>query len=104
MKPYTTFLAAALSLAGCATPVTPVVHGGSRADGIVVMRGDYGLYRSADINWDAAKDQAVATCRGWGYYSAKAFDTYQYRCANGASTPIGCASTEVFLRFQCIGS
>lgn len=89
------------TFAGCATPVVPTVAGGSRADGIVVLTGDYGLWKKGEIQWGEALTDARAACKGWGYQDAKAFDRYQSRCTS--DTPIGCANTRVMLRFQCTG-
>lgn len=95
-------IAASTTLAGCATPVVPTVSGGSRADGVVVLTGDYGLWKKGEIDWREALVDAKAACQGWGYRDAKAFDRYQWRCTS--DTPIGCANTQVTLRFQCTGS
>lgn len=100
---FRTFAAVLVSLisVGCATPVTPTTAGGSKSDGIVVLAGNYGLWKKGEIQWGEARSSALETCRGWGYTDAKAFNTYQTRCASSAQTPVGCASTEVVVRFQC---
>jgi hypothetical protein len=87
-----------LLLAGCATPVVPVVHGGSKSAGVVVLRGEYGAFKTPDIDWTAATRSAAATCRDWGYRDARAFDTTTRRCLDDM-----CVSKEVLVRFQCTG-
>jgi hypothetical protein len=99
-RTLTTILIAS-ALTGCATPVTPTVSGGSRADGVVVLTGDYGLWKKGEIDWQEALVDARATCNGWGYRDAKAFGRYQWQCTS--ETPVGCANTRVTLRFQCTG-
>jgi hypothetical protein len=88
----------ALLLAGCAAPVVPVVHGGSKSAGVVVLRGEYGAFKTPDIDWSAAHRSALGTCIGWGYTSAKPFDTTTRRCLDDF-----CAAKEVLVRFQCTG-
>lgn len=91
--------AAWLLLAGCSTSVVPTSVGGSKADGVVILGGNYGLWKSADIDWDEALANARQTCIGWGYSDARAFGAVHWRCT--AQTPVGCANTEVAMRFQC---
>jgi YecR-like lipoprotein len=95
-------IGAFLVLTGCSTPVVPTTIGGSRADGIVILAGNYGLWKKADIQWDEARSSARQTCIGWGYSDARPFDSYRERCS--ADTPVGCANTEIALRFQCTGA
>jgi hypothetical protein len=85
-------------LAGCAAPVAPVVHGGSKSAGVVVLRGEYGAFKTPDIDWSAADSAALAACRDWGYKGAKSFDTHTRRCLDDF-----CASKEVLVRYQCTG-
>lgn len=94
-------VASILTASGCATQVVPTVAGGSRADGMVVLTGSYGLWRRGEIDWSAALDNALETCKGWGYKGAKPLTRYQWRCT--AETPIGCANNDVAVRFQCTG-
>lgn len=99
MRLYALVLVVAVS--GCATPVIPTVAGGSRADGMVVLTGSYGLWRKGEIDWDEARENARETCKGWGYKDAKSLSRYQWRCTS--QTPIGCSNTEIAVRFQCVG-
>lgn len=95
---------AAIALTGCATAtVSPVVSGGSKADGVVELRGEYGMARSLAIDWNAANQRALDACRAWGFSSAKPFDTYDQRCADNEATPVGCLRSELRLRYQCGG-
>lgn len=91
--------AACLFVTGCSTSVVPTSVGGSKADGTVVVRGSYGLWKSGEIDWDEALANARQTCIGWGYADARAFGEVLWRCT--AQTPVGCANTEVVTSFQC---
>jgi len=92
-------LAACLLIASCATPVVPMPIGGSKADGVVILGANYGMWQSPDYKWDEALASARRTCIGWGYKDAQPFNQFQTRCTD--MTPAGCAHTEVVMRFQC---
>jgi hypothetical protein len=88
----------ALLLAGCAAPVVPVVHGGSKSAGVVVLRGEYGAFKTPDIDWSAAHRSALGTCIGWGYTQLS--PSTQRR---GAASMTSVRAKEVLVRFQCTG-
>ena len=95
-------LAAALTIAGCATPVNMVPMNGSRADGTVEMGFEYGLFQKPEVNQSQAQSQADATCNGWGYSGSRPFGAYQQKCTymDGGN----CMRFLVTVRYQCTGA
>lgn len=58
MKRQATILAAFVVLAGCATPVSLIPTGGSRADGTVKLSYEYGLFDKPVIDQSQAQVSA----------------------------------------------
>lgn len=91
---------ASLVLSSCATNITPVATGGSKADGTVTVSYAYGMFEKPVINWPAAERSAKARCNAWGYNSAEAFEGTQENCLayNGYGN---CVRNQVNLVYQC---
>lgn len=94
-------LTLALSLTGCATTVTPVATGGSRADGIVEMSYEYGAFVVPQVDTVAAMRTARRRCETWGYDDAEAF-TGLSKCVQGGSS--GCNLYRVTTEYQCLNT
>lgn len=102
-----TFLAVgcAFLIAGCAGPQKPTMDiyafNGSRADGVVdiAFQGDRAFTAA-----DAAKGRSVAVekCSARGYQGASEFGSRRTVCLSSGS--LGCAASEMTVKFQCLGN
>lgn len=100
MKTVLLMACVALSLASCATPVTPQAIGGSRSDGTVTLAYEYGLFQNPVVDWPTANASAKARCKAWGYRHAEAFGGSQNHCQafNGYGN---CIQMQVNVTYQC---
>lgn len=89
------------TLAGCATVKVPEPITGSKADGIVTLAYEVGLFEKPVIDWDMAKRTAQKRCVSWNYKNAEAFSGAQTKCTayNGNGD---CIHEEVHVTYQCI--
>lgn len=96
-----TMLLVALATVGCASVKVPQATGGSRADGVVEMSYQFGMFESPRVNWGEAQSSAAARCRAWGYTTAEAFGGALNQCqsTNGYGN---CIQTLVTMKYQCI--
>lgn len=103
MNKHKVLLVAGLAVAAtaCATVTQMTPISGSRADGTVRLGFTQGMFEKADIDMEAALQQAVARCRAWGYESAEPFGSAQSVCQ--ASNAYGCTQTLVTVEYQCLG-
>ena len=97
------FVAIIISVAGCASIKVPQATGGSRADGIVELSYEYGMFEKPQVQWDQALITARQRCGAWGYQDAEAFGGTTSQCQ--AYTGYGnCIRFFVTAKYQCIGS
>lgn len=89
-----------LALSACATNITPLATGGSRADGNVVVSYQYGMFQQPVIDWASADASAKARCKAWGYHKAERFEGQQSTCLerNGYGN---CLQQQVNVTYQC---
>ena len=88
-------------LNGCASIKTLQATGGSKADGVVELSYQYGMFEAPKVQWDQALVTAKGRCKAWGYPSAEAFGgtTSQCQTRNGYGN---CTSYFVTAKYQCI--
>lgn len=87
---------AGILLAGCAAPKTWVATGGSRADGVVTLAYDVGLFESAVVDEQQAISEATSRCAVWGYTGAVAFGGTLSTCLNS-----DCTASRISKDYQC---
>ncbi len=89
-----------LLLSACATNVTPLATGGSKADGTVVVSYSYGAFEQPVVDWEKAGGSAKARCAAWGYKKAVPFEGSEEKCLafNGYGD---CMRTQVNTTYQC---
>ncbi|MFB9942422.1 YecR family lipoprotein [Gluconobacter oxydans] len=89
-----------LLLAACVSNITPVATGGSKADGIVNMSYEYGMFAKPKVDLAATQEHATQRCIAWGYHKAEPFDGIENNCLehNGYGM---CTYTRVNIRYQC---
>jgi hypothetical protein len=95
-------IATTLSVAGCATTKEWVATGGSRADGVVKLSYQYGLFERPQLSAQQALELAKSRCTAWGYSGAEPFGGIARACNNYGS--YGCISWLVTANFQCLGN
>jgi len=95
------FIAAIATLNGCASVKTLQATGGSRADGVIALSYEYGMFEKPQINWNQAQTTAATRCEAWGYQSAEAFggSTSQCQARNGYGN---CLRYLVTVKYQCL--
>lgn len=102
MKVYSLiiFLIIFANITGCATIKTLQFTGGSRADGVVRLSYEYGLFDVPQVNWNQGLATARQVCRGWGYADARVFGGAVNTCRqfNGYGN---CIDTVVTVPYQC---
>jgi len=90
------------SIASCAAVETLQPTGGSRADGLVKLSYQYGIFEQPQVDWAQGLRSAQEVCAGWGYSGARRFagelSTCDYREAAG-----DCTQTLVTVTYQCTG-
>lgn len=88
-------------ISSCSTNITPVVTGGSKADGIVTLGYQYGYFEKPHVDMAAASSKAQQRCIAWGYSRAEAFDGVETQCfqKNGFGT---CLEGRVKIQYQCV--
>ena len=102
-KPLLSLLFILITLTGCASIKALQATGGSRADGVVELSYEYGMFEKPQVQWDQGLVTATERCKAWGYQSAKAFGgtTSQCQAYNGYGN---CVRYFVTAKYQCIGS
>ena len=90
-------------LTGCTSVKTLQATGGSRADGVVELSYEYGMFEKALVNWEQGLVTATERCKAWGYESAEAFGGTTEECIrfDGYGS---CVRWRVIAKYQCIGS
>lgn len=92
-----------ITLIGCTSVKTLQATGGSRADGVVELSFEYGMFEKPEVKWDQGQMTAMDRCKAWGYQSAEAFGGVTSKCQayNGYGN---CLNYFVTAKYQCIGS
>lgn len=93
-------LSMALIVTGCATTKTLQATGGSRADGIVELSYEYGIFENPQPQWNDALVTAQQRCQSWGYSNAQPFGGSKSLCQafNGYGN---CLRYFVTVPYQC---
>jgi hypothetical protein len=88
-----------LLVAGCATVSQMVPTGGSRADGIVKLSFEYGMFDKVQIDQTTALVAARKRCATWGYGDAEPFGGMTRQCQQSGS--MGCLRWFATVEYQC---
>ena len=88
-----------INLSGCAVQKELVPTGGSRADGIVKLSYEYGLFEAPQLNAQQGVNAAKQRCSSWGYKNAEAFGGSTKSCI--IPTNKGCNRWLVSIEYQC---
>ena len=91
-----------VAIAGCATVSQMTATGGSRADGIVKLSFEAGMFDRVEIDEATALDTARRRCGIWGYNDAEAFGGITRQCQQ--SSMYGCARWFVTKEYQCLST
>ena len=89
------------ALAACATVSQMTPTGGSKADGIVEMSYEYGMFDKVKLDPASAQVQAKQRCQVWGYEDADPFGGVVKQCE--AMSGYGCTRWFATMKFQCTG-
>ena len=91
------------TLNGCASIKTLQATGGSKADGVVELSYQYGMFEAPQVQWDQGLVTAQQRCKAWGYKNAEAFGgtTSQCQARNGYGN---CTRHFVTAKYQCISA
>ena len=90
-----------ITLLGCTTVKYLQCTNGSRADGLVQMSYEAGMFEKPQVQWGQAQDTASGRCQAWGYSAAQAFDTGTQRCLNVDGYG-NCNRWRVDYLYQCV--
>ena len=90
---------AVITVAGCATVSQMTATGGSRADGIVKLSFEAGMFDRIQIDPAAALATARKRCSVWGYNDAEPFGGHTRQCQQ--SSAYGCMQWFVTVEYQC---
>ncbi len=102
MKRTALLLGVVAVVAGCATVSQMTATGGSRADGIVKLSFEVGMFDRVEIDEATALDTARGRCRVWGYNDAEAFGGVTRQCNQPSG--YGCMQWFVTREYQCLSS
>lgn len=105
MKALIIVVIAELFLSGCAITPTPkdwAATGGSRADGVVRLSYDVGLYEVPKVSEFQAINLSTKRCKAWGYSGAEAFGGVRQQCTQ--SNQYRCLRWTVTKEYQCTGT
>ncbi|MES2903137.1 MAG: YecR family lipoprotein [Pseudomonadota bacterium] len=92
-----------IALAGCATVSQMTATGGSRADGVVRLSYELGVFDKARIDESSALRSAQARCKTWGYKDAEAFGGITRQC-QAPGGMYGCQRWLITKEYQCLGA
>ena len=103
MNIYKIFLIiSTLILSSCAFKY-PEPLTGSKADGIIKVSFEYGLFNDPDDwteEWDKAEREAQQRCIYWGYSNVYQFDLTYSECINRSI--YGCVKWQYYVDYQCV--
>lgn len=91
-----------LLVAGCATVSQMAATGGSRADGIVKLSYEVGMFDKVAIDEATALQTARRRCATWGYQDAEAFGGITRQC--NQTNAYGCMRWFVTKEYQCLST
>src|SRR5262245_36302059 len=91
-----------LLVAGCATVSQMTATGGSRADGIVKLSFEYGMFDKIQIDEVSALTTARKRCATWGYQDAEPFGGMTRQCQMYST--MGCSRWFATVEYQCISA
>lgn len=96
-------MALAISLlAGCGTTMKAMTAtGGSKADGIVKMSYEIGMFQRVQVDMEASKREAAKRCAVWGYSGAEPFGGQVRQCTQRGT--YDCNQWLVTMDYQCTG-
>lgn len=102
MRRVLTLSIVAIALCACASDKYLTATGGSRADGIIEMSYETGIFEQPVIHLAEAQASARERCAVWGYDTADAFGGEKRQCQayNGYGN---CLRWFVTVSFQCAG-
>ena len=89
-----------LFAAGCATVSQMQATGGSRADGIVKLSFEYGMFDKVQLDEASALQTARQRCSVWGYTDAESFGGVTRQCQQ-YSMSLGCTHWFATREYQC---
>ena len=95
-------LPGALVLVACATQKTLEATGGSKADGVVELSYEYGMFEQPNVDLQAGVETARARCAAWGYQNAEPFGGQKKSC-NASDAYGSCIHWFVTVSYQCTG-
>lgn len=102
MKKAALLLSVIVAVAGCATVSQMAATGGSRADGIVKLSFEAGMFDRVQIDEASALDTARRRCGVWGYNDAEPFGGVTRQCQQ--SSGYGCMRWFVTREYQCLST
>jgi hypothetical protein len=89
-------------LAGCGTTRKAMTAtGGSKADGIVKMSYEIGMFERVQVDMETSKRDAASRCAVWGYTGAEPFGGQVKQCTSRGT--YDCNQWLVTMEFQCTG-
>lgn len=88
-------------LSGCVTQKEWVATGGSRADGVVRLSYEYGMFESPQVDDAKGITVAASRCAVWGYQGAESFGGVIRQCTERNNS--GCIRYMVTREYQCTG-
>jgi len=91
-----------LGVTGCATVKTLQATGGSRADGVVDLSYEYGMFEQPIVDQNQALLTATGRCQAWGYSGAEPFGGTKSVCQQSSGSG-GCLRFLVTVAYQCTG-
>ena len=102
MRKSAFLLGAIVAVAGCATVSQMAATGGSRADGIVKLSFEVGMFDRVQIDEAAAQKTAKRRCSVRGYNDAEAFGGVTRQCNQPSG--YGCMRWFVTREYQCLST
>jgi len=105
MRPYNFYfslLCGSSLLLGCTSIKTLQPTGGSRADGVVNLSYQVGMFEKPEVEWAQGLTTARERCRAWDYADAEAFGGTSSQCQayNGYGM---CVREFITASYQCTG-
>ena len=101
------YLVLVLLFAGCTSvPPAPVLMGGSRADAVVEIGYDFGVFASPNKEAQKAAEEslteiALQACTGWEYQTAVQMGPPRRACAYELQEGAKCYKYTQLYKFQC---
>lgn len=89
-------------VSACATTKVPQPTGGSRADGVVELSYEVGMFEKPQVNWSRADRSADGRCQAWGYSNAERFGGVVSEC-QARNAHGNCLREFVTVSYQCTG-